>query len=396
MTESIKAILVGLPAEAAERLKNEIAGLVDFGASCGGPASAYAAVRRDRPDAVFLDTAENRREGLGFCRWLRSAYPEVLVFMVSPVKDPDLFLEGFRSGATDFLLVSGNGTEGEIRAAVQRALGKAENLSRTGKTIGFFSAGGGQGVTTAAVNTADQLRQLTGERVLLLDLNLYVGGVNALLADLPAYSVFDCARDLDRLDASLLFSSLLPHRRGFHVLTVPMEVGDADRVAGPDVERMLRVLSGYFSFIVVDLPHDFSPRTLAAIEAADLLLCLADPRVPRLKSLRQALAFFDELGYEPDRVRIVVNEATGGVDFTESDIGAAFDRPVFARIRHDRKRFSESVDKEALLAEVRPTGGAASDFARLAGRISGAQEPAGAGGILRRLLKGRFGGTAEP
>ena len=74
------------------------------------------------------------------------------------------------------------------------------------------------GVTTVALNLAGHLFDLTRDKVLLLDLNLFMGDVASYLNMEPAYTPYDLMRDVDRMDENLMFSSVTRHTSGFYVM----------------------------------------------------------------------------------------------------------------------------------------------------------------------------------
>ena len=65
-----------------------------------------------------------------------------------------------------------------------------------------------------------------------------------------------------------------------------------------------------FSYVVVDTPSGFNDISLAITQAADVVyvLCAVNTGL-ELKHLRRSLEYFYELGYDPDKLRVVINRA---------------------------------------------------------------------------------------
>ena len=65
-----------------------------------------------------------------------------------------------------------------------------------------------------------------------------------------------------------------------------------------------------FSYVVVDTPSGFNDISLAITQAADVVyvLCAVNTGL-ELKHLRRSLEYFHELGYDPDKLRVVINRA---------------------------------------------------------------------------------------
>ena len=230
---------------------------------------------------------------------------------------------------------------------------------------------GGQGVTSIATNLADHIHTLTGDKVLLVDMNLYMGDVSVFL-ELPAtYTPFDMLKDIERMDENLLFSSLTLHPRGFYVLTAPDEISDADQVSGEDINRILNVLGAYLDHVVIDLPHDFAERSLAVLEAADTILLLVQQSMPVIKSVQKAIELFEELGFDEKKVRIVLNRYTEKNELTPDDISYVLNWPVFARIANDFHSLTEVTNKGKTLDTARPETRVNKDMAALSVLLTG-------------------------
>jgi pilus assembly protein CpaE len=79
--------------------------------------------------------------------------------------------------------------------------------------MSFFSAKGGSGSTTVATNLAIHLHQLTGKKVLLVDLDLELGEIALFLGVQPRFNLVDLVRNFHRMDEELLASYIEQHER---------------------------------------------------------------------------------------------------------------------------------------------------------------------------------------
>jgi len=386
MTDKVKGVIISSNADLSRQLAEEIRPAVDVVKEIQDRRAAYPAIREIEPGAVFVDLAENPAQALELVHRLARHLSECAIFLLAREKDPDLILQGFRSGVADYLVFPGR--NGDALHAVKRALGNAAGQS--GEVIALFSLKGGQGVTSLSLNLADHLVHATREKVLLADLNLYRGDV-AICLNMPStYTGFDLVKDLERMDHKLLFSSLAHHPNGFHVLPAPEEISDADQVSGDDVPRMLALLQRHMDYTVVDLPHDLSDRSLAVLDTADTILVIAQPTLPAIKSVQRTLDLFQELNYGEDKVRIVLNRQVRKSDFTTSDLASIFKQPVFATVANDYSSLMQAVNKGKTLRIARERAGINKDFRRLAGLLTGiggsARGDGERGGVLGSLF----------
>ncbi|MCD6185035.1 MAG: AAA family ATPase [Deltaproteobacteria bacterium] len=242
---------------------------------------------------------------------------------------------------------------------------------RAGNVTAVFSMKGGQGVTSIAINLADQINLLTGDKVLIVDLNLYMGDVSVFLELPSAYTPFDMVKDLDRMDKNLLFSSLTQHPRGFYILTAPDEVNDAEQLSSDDITRLLQVLRRYFDHIIIDLPHNFNERNMAAIDTADNLLLIVQQSMPVIKNVQKALKLFEELGYDEKKVKVVLNRCLTKSELTAEDISYVLNWPVFASINNDFIRLTDIINKGKTIDMAEPDLKINRDMEILAGLLTG-------------------------
>jgi len=92
-----------------------------------------------KPDAIVLDIAMPRLNGLDACRQLHQTMPETKLIFLTANEDPDLAVEAFRMGASAYLLK--NSASSELFIAIQHALcGKIyiTPLVTKGVPIGVF------------------------------------------------------------------------------------------------------------------------------------------------------------------------------------------------------------------------------------------------------------------
>jgi pilus assembly protein CpaE len=369
MAENLKSIFIGKKNELFERFADEVRPVVEITEWIPDPSHGFSAIRSTPPDVVFIDFADDPSIRLNLVSRIVKALPGIPVFPVASVKSSELILEAFRRGAVDFLVWPGD--QGEALAVVRRVLRKGGAQQRRGEICSLFSIKGGQGVTSLALNLADHIHALTGESVIVFDLNLYAGDIGARLDILPLYTPFDLQKDLKRLDRDLLFSSLLKHERGFHVLIAPDEISDAEQISSEDVSRMLDTLSSNIDYVLLDLPHDFSPRTMAALDASDRILLIVQQDVPVIKNTLKVLQFFRELGYSKDKIALVVNRHMKSAELKAEDLAEVFSQPIYALVGNDYRTMIESVSTAKTVDEINPKSSLNLNIKALAGMLTG-------------------------
>jgi pilus assembly protein CpaE len=323
---------------------------------------------------AFLDISHNREQGLKWTRKIKKSVPETRLFLMDQSPTTDTILAGFRNGALDFLPISGTDT-GRLLERVKAALDRDGGQEPQGELITLFSLKGGVGLTTTAINLADQISQLTREKVLLLDLNLFMGDITGYLDIHPQFTPYDLVADIERMDGDLLFSSLFRHDRGFYVLTALEEINDSDSIGTQDMAAMLDLLKSQFDYIVAEAPHDFSRRTLALVDRTDRLLVMAQQNLPCIKSIQKIMEFLSDIRLDPQKLAIVLNRHLKSGELTRTDLENSFGRKIDYCICNDYPACLKAANRGSTLGQASGTQKITRQISAMAQGITGvAQE----------------------
>lgn len=261
---------------------------------------------------------------------VRSEFADLSIFVTSSGKSPDLIIASMRSGAQEFF--SKPIIEHDLTQAVERCRRRKDALSgrrQPGRLISVFSKAGGVGVTTLAVNLGVALAQGDNKRAALVDLNLQHGDAASLLNLEPRYSIIDACESGDHVDTDKLQSCMSPHPSGLSILSEPSHPAAADAVSPHQVKSVLQQLRALFPYVLVDTPHTFDPRVMAALDLSNTILLTTVATIPALRSARKALSYFRELGYASDKVKLVINRVSKVDRIETKDIARTLDYETF-------------------------------------------------------------------
>ncbi len=206
---------------------------------------------------------------------------------------------------------------------------------RGARMLTVFSAKGGCGKTTFAVNLAAALHR-RGDRVCLVDLDLAFGDVAISIQVQPQHTIADAVPLAETLDPGAAVSLLTSHESGLSILAAPTEPYLRDVIPAELVGRVLDVLSSEFDWIVVDTPPVFEDHVLQAFDRSELLVLLVTPDIPALKNLKLTLDTLNLLNYPQHVRRIVVNRSDARVGLSLKDIEHTLGTPLTARVPSSR------------------------------------------------------------
>jgi pilus assembly protein CpaE len=299
--------------------------------------------------------------------------------------DPDLMLRAMRAGIQEFLVRPLVVTD--LNAAVERVYRRTASSVVGGQVYAVFGAKGGVGTSTTAVNLAFAFTQAHPEgRVAVADLAMPGGDIRLLLNVRPAYDLGDIAEKIDRVDADLMHSVMVPATDGLWVLSAP-ERPEAEEVVDANVAAsVVQQLRALYNYSLLDCEHNLNDRTLAALDAADRILLLTELKVPALRAAQRTLGVFRRLGYPNEKLGVVVNRYQSGDVVTPAEAADVLKADIYFRLPNDYKTCSQAstdgVPVGAAFAETK----LAAAYVQLAQKLSGVDaERAGTNGARLKL-----------
>ena len=251
--------------------------------------------------------------------------------------DRDSLIEGLGSDAEKVAVALDRLWTQEL-AAVEAA--EAQVASRTAAPIvAFFSAKGGSGTTTLAVNTSAALARTYPRQVLLIDLSAPFGHA-ALFADLIATGSIASATKAAPLDFDkVLRQHIVYHRTGMGVLPGTLRPEEVDLMTGDLTGHVLDVAVTWQRVIVVDLGTSLAEAALAVIERAECLVVVVPPEIAAMTDARRALAVFRDIMNVPDnRIELVLNQRVPHPPLDRAAIESILGRKMSVTVGFDDSR----------------------------------------------------------
>lgn len=296
---------------------------------------------RIRPAMAILDVMMPDMDGYTLCQRMRQmpATATIPILILTAFGEINEKLQAFEAGADDFMPKPFQPPElqARVRVHLRRMQAQAANIpaDSNAKKIAVFSLRGGIGVSSVAVNLAAGLAQLWKTPTLLIDMAL-ANGQAALMFDLPLRNTWaDLGKNSpDELDMEMFRKVLLRHESGVDVIAAPQRIADAERVTAAHVSRVLELAQAQYHYLVIDLPHDFSETTLAALDQADIIIHMLAPDLASVRCASGAMDVFDELGYDPEKIHLALNWTFPSKGLARKEIETALQKPVKVVIPH--------------------------------------------------------------
>ena len=303
--------------------------------------SALEKVENTSPDILMLHAAEADAEIVSLAERVITLKPRTFVILVCEQITVDGLKNANAVGCHNVIPCPASAKD--FSDAVHRvynaetkriaALDTNQRVVWSSKVITVFSAKGGIGKTTLAVNLAIKLAQ-RGKKVALVDLDLQFGDVHIFMDAEPKETISDLVQDIDVLNIDSVCSYMTVHPSGVHLICAPKSPEYADVVSGERISTLLGLLRSYYDFVIIDTATSFSDATLSALEASTLILFVTGLDISILKNSKTAMGILDSLG-QKKKVRTVINRAIEVGSISTADVQRIIDAPILARIPSD-------------------------------------------------------------
>ena len=362
---------------------------------------AIQAAREFHPDVVLMDINMPGLDGISAVEAITQEVPTVQVIMMSVQSETDYVRRSMLAGARDYLTKPFTGDEliSTIRRVNRMSQQRAAAMPQApmmqvvgpsgrrmavplppapapqGSVITVFGPKGGIGASMVAVNLAIALQRLDA-KVALIDASLQFGNIDVLLNLHPNRSIADIAQSINDLDADLISTVLAPHPSGVKALLAPTRPELADLVLPDHLQRTVEEMRQLFDYIVIDTPSTLSDLTLSALDLADRVVLLTVADVPAIKNTRMFFQVTEALGYSPDKIMLVINQADARNPITAKMVEDNLKHKVALQIPYDVETVNSSVRRGVPFVTEQRSKPIANALNQLAERLTAELRPA--------------------
>jgi pilus assembly protein CpaE len=285
--------------------------------------------RAEQPALILLDVGLPKLDGYGVAEQIRSdeaGKAHVPIIMLTSEKEVEQKVRGLRAGADDYLVKPFH--QAELLARMRGLLSRFDAATGTGsrgrpplgKMIAFYGAKGGVGATTISINTAIALHAGLDRKVALVDAVLQFGDHRVFL-DLgnDRKSVTDLMA-VAQADVDLMKSVLVKHDSGVDLLLAPTSPEEADLITPERFAAVLAMLRSLYDYVIVDVDKRLGDLALSILDHADEVQIVMTADLSCLKNVRLVLEALRKVGFDPKRLKLVLNRSNA---FTGVSVSAA-------------------------------------------------------------------------
>lgn len=352
MAENIRVLIVDDLPETRENVRKllQFESDIEVIGQAGTGEEAIEMAQQYEPDIILMDINMPGIDGIGASQKITELVPSVQIIIMSVQSDPNYLRRAMMAGARDFLTKPFGGDE--LVAAIRRVHDKRPSIpvhtSKTqrgsnanlpvesfdeeseGKVIAVFSPKGGAGCTTIAINVAVALAR-HDHKTILVDGSLQFGDVAVMLNLKGGTSLADLS-ERGEIDAELVNSVKQVHKSNLDVLLAPPTPEMADVVTEESLKALLSSLRQTYDFVIIDTSSYLTEKTLTMLDIADRIILITQQTLPSLKNASRFFDLTNSLEYEPEKVWLIVNQASEDQDISIKSIGDILKRPIVATL----------------------------------------------------------------
>jgi pilus assembly protein CpaE len=278
--------------------------------------------------------------------------------------------QAFEAGADDVVTLPQ--VPGEITFTLQKVIARRKGLSQPGQAnapmITILGPKGGTGKTLLATNLAVALAQ-RDLNVVLVDLDLQFGDIGLALGLSPERTLYDLMKAGPPFDREKVEDHMVRHSSGVKVLIAPTRPDQASAISIDYMRDIYASLRTMTDAVIVDTPPGFTPEVIATIDVSTEICMVGMLDSLSLKNTKLGLETLDLMGYETERVSLVLNRADSRVGITPEDVATIVGRAPDVLVPSDRE-IPRAINEGTPIVASKPHSGAARAFRKLADRYA--------------------------
>jgi pilus assembly protein CpaE len=359
----------------------------------GGLAAAVGHYQNQpTPSLLIVETADPAPQLLGYLEKLAEVCdPGTKVIVVGAANDIALYRELIRRGVSEYL-VPPLGTLQLIAAITALYADPAQPF--IGRQISFCGAKGGAGASTLAHNIAHLISERMSANTVLVDLDLAFGTAGLDFNQDPLHGIVDALTQPDRLDPVLMERMMARCGDHLSLFAAPATLERDFEIAPETFEEVAHKIRGTTPYVVLDLPHAWTPWKRRMLTTSDDVIVVAEPDLASLRNAKNIVDLVKAARPNDAPPRVVLNKV--GVpnrpEIPLKDFGEALGLTPCMVVAFDAKLFGQAANNGQMISEVGPRSKQAESLESLARMISrresaDAVQPAKSASLIDRLFR---------
>ncbi len=179
-------------------------------------------------------------------------------------------------------------------------------MRKKGKSICIFSPKGGTGKTILAMNLAG-IASLSFKKTLLIDLDLYNGGLSMLINKNIEKTIFHLVDDLNNNRYKNFEDYIYKYNDNINILCSPRDPRQGSKVTSNFLDMIFNRAVEIYDLVIVDMSCILNDTNIVTMDMMDEILFILTPDIVNLKNLKNLLTIFKDNSI--DNYNILLNNS---------------------------------------------------------------------------------------
>lgn len=389
MSEHQSPVLVILSNDSQRPLANQLSAMLGYPhasvvVGTGHDAAQFVEINRMTPRYIALFIGSRKLEVLAELEDLaRCCVSGTQLVVIGETNDIQFYRSLIERGVSDYFTTPVD-IESVSRTLLKHGTSKSSNNSTV---ISFMSASAGDGSSTVALNTGYALAKEFNAKTVIIDMD-YQFGMTAKNLDLSSpFGIRELLEHPDRgIDSTLLERMVVGYNSNLDIIAAPNELRFQPEIRPEVIRDLLQSLQEKYKFIILDLPHIWSPWIASAFNHSDAIVLVAQLWLKSVTHSSRLLNVWRDMGINPQHIRVAINRS--GAKYKEGVTIKDFERvcniPISYFLPNDIKTIVNAENLGKTVIEIGKSR-LASEFITLAESIRSWKDAGAAGAAPARL-----------
>jgi pilus assembly protein CpaE len=184
-------------------------------------------------------------------------------------------------------------------------------------------------------------------------------------------TVADIVKHFSHLDRDLIGDILVTHSSGVKVLLAPPRYQEGEQVTPDHIRQILQLLITMVDYVVVDTRPSFDDVTLAFLDQSDVIVNVLTLELTAIKGTKHYLELSELLGYDHDKVLLVLNRANATAGIPITDVEATLKMGLAAKLPEEGPLVLRAVNEGVPFVQSAPHALLSQEIDKLAALVIG-------------------------
>ena len=177
---------------------------------------------------------------------------------------------------------------------------------KMGKVITVTSSKGGIGKTVFTLNLAG-MYHLMGLKTLVIDMDLYAGGVAVSLNLKEGKTIYNLVDDIMNNRYHDAYDYLCQYNENVYILPSCKDPRQGSKIENRFIEQIINIYKSRFDVILLDTTHVLVDTKIVALDNSDVIAYMISNDPIDLANTKSMMAIFDDI--KKDNVKIILNNS---------------------------------------------------------------------------------------